>query len=122
MSKKSPQVANQLKHRKNIIKGFYSEQKVIDELSFHGWTLQFQRLVTEIAEIDLIFQKENQIYLVEVKTLDDSWRSFERISDRQIRKLKLNQLYFSSVFKNQFQFASFVAWVTKKKIEYVRIN
>ena len=103
-------------------KGFNSEQKVITHLRNYGWELQFQRLITSIAEIDLIFQKGHEIHLIEVKTLSDPWRSFERISEKQIQKLKMNQLYFASVFKNQFQFASWVAWVTKEKIEYVRIN
>lgn len=95
---------------------------VIVDLQSQGWELQFQRLVTPIAEIDLIFQKGNEVRLIEVKTLDNPWRSFERISKKQIHKLKSNQLYFYSFFRNRFQFTSSIAWVTKEKIEYLEIN
>jgi hypothetical protein len=69
-----------------------------------------------------VFQKGSDVRLIEVKTLDDSWRSFERISEKQIQKLKMNEFYFSSIFKKQFHFESRIAWVTQKTIEYVEIN
>lgn len=95
---------------------------MIADLQSRKWELQFQRFVTHIAEIDLIFQQGNEIRLIEVKTLDDPWRSFERISGRQIQKLKMNRLYFSSLFRNRFQFTTCIAWVAKDQIEYVEIS
>lgn len=90
-------------------------------MQYWGWELQFQRLKTSIAEIDLVFQKGNKVCLIEVKTLDDPWRSFERVSLNQIQKLKLNQINLATIFKREFVFSSFVAWVSDGKIDYVKI-
>ncbi len=90
-----------------------------------GWVLLFQRGQTEIAEIDLIMQKDEQIRLIEVKTLDSEWRSFQRISKRQIQKLLLNQIYFSQFAANTnrpYEFSSWVVWVSDLKIESIQIN
>lgn len=126
LSEKTPENANQPGSKKPSSrwaqKGICSEQQVIKHLCSWGWEFQFQRLVTHIAEIDLIFQKENRVCLIEVKTLDNPWRSFERITDRQVQKLTMNQMYFSSICKSRFQYFSCVAWVMKEKIDYIRIS
>lgn len=101
--------------------GIHSEQRVIAHLKKHAWELQFQRARTTIAEVDLIFQKNSHVKLIEVKTLDDPWRSFERISHRQVQKLILNQLYISRNQK-KFEISACVAWVSKEGIEYLEVN
>lgn len=104
------------------LKGLQSEQKVIDHLLKLSWSLEFQRAKTRVAEVDLVFRKSYDVRLIEVKTLDDPWRSFERISENQIQKLISNQLYFSSLLGKKFQMSCYVAWVGQKQIDFVRIN
>ena len=108
-------------HQRNQTSGFDSENQVIENRKREGWHLLFQRAKTVIGEVDLLFQKGNQIQLIEVKTLDDSWRSFQRISHRQIQKLVLNQLHFSKL-DPRYDVSCWVAWVGRQQIEYVAIN
>jgi Holliday junction resolvase-like predicted endonuclease len=77
--------------------------------------LIFHRFKTKVSEIDLIFEKEEQILLVEVKKLTQPWRSFQRISSNQQLKLKANNLLFSLNFKDK-KTRSYVAWVNQKNI------
>lgn len=98
-----------------------AEAQVIALLQKRGWELQFQRARTAVAEVDLIFQKDNRLQLIEVKSLDNPWRAFERISHRQMQKLILNQLHLSQRCCG-FQVGCCVAWVTTQSIRFVAIN
>ena len=51
--------------------------------------------------MDLIFQKDNQIHFIEVKTLHNVWMSFERIKPNQMRRLQRNQIHYS--YRSQYQ-------------------
>ena len=121
LSAASKSTSQNKRHQRNQAIGLDSEARVIEQMANDRWQLLFQRAKTEIAEIDLIFQKKNQIRLIEVKTLNDSWRSFQRISHRQIQKLILNQIYFTQVVDSH-DVSCWVAWVGDQKIEYVQIN
>lgn len=92
---------------------------VIKLMQSKKWILCFQGLKTHIAEIDLIFEKGEDILLVEVKTLNNSWRAFERIHKDQLFKLQSNLVLFSRKFRG-FSFRSYVAWVDpQNKITFV---
>jgi Holliday junction resolvase-like predicted endonuclease len=105
----------------SAVKGFRAEQSVIKLLESKKWNLEFQRLKTEIAEIDLVFEKSGDVILVEVKTLNNSWNAFERIHSHQLRKLELNLFLFRKRF-NDINFRAFVAWVSpENKISFVEI-
>lgn len=87
-----------------------------------GWQLLFQRAKTSIAEIDLIFQNDRKILLVEVKKLNDAWRAFERIGDQQIQKLQSNLILFSSKYP-QFKLFAQLCWVDQKdKVYFVDLS
>ena len=91
-----------------------------------GWILDYQGLKTEIAEIDLIFEKEDsegfQVLLIEVKSLNDPWRAFERIHKKQLTKLHKNFILFSLKFK-KIKIKALVAWVDpQNKITFVEIS
>lgn len=90
------------------------------------WILDYQGLKTEIAEIDLIFEKEDSeglhVLLIEVKSLNDPWRAFERIHQKQLKKLHQNLILFSLKFKN-IRIKALVAWVDpQNKITFVEIS
>ncbi len=96
-------------------------QKFINEYKNENWHLIFQRAKTKIAEIDLVFENEFEIRLIEVKTLDQAWRAFQRISPRQVEKLLLNQLYLSRIFTTK-TFKSQVCWVLKNDLHFVDLG
>jgi Holliday junction resolvase-like predicted endonuclease len=103
------------------VKGFRAEHSVIKLLESKNWNLEFQRLKTDIAEIDLIFEKSGEVILVEVKTLNNSWRAFDRIQGSQLKKLELNLFLFRKKFSD-IHFRAFVAWVCpENKISFVEI-
>jgi Holliday junction resolvase-like predicted endonuclease len=105
----------------SAVKGFKAEQSVIKLLESKNWNLEFQRLKTEIAEIDLIFEKSGEVILVEVKTLNNSWNAFERIQSQQLKKLEMNLFLFRKKF-NDINFRAFVAWVSpENKISFVEV-
>ena len=96
-------------------KGFYAEQQVIKLLTKNNWNLVFQRLKTRIAEIDLILEKPDKILLVEVKTLNDNWRAGQRLSPKQIEKLKANRVALS-FYPKKIKVEAYVAWVHKNNV------
>ena len=66
-----------------------------------------------MAEIDLIFTKENRIILVEVKRLSHPWRAFERIGKKQLIALHKNLILFSALF-NKHEVKAYVCWVDQR--------
>ena len=105
--------------------GLRAEANVVKLLKSKNWRLCYHRLKTKIAEIDLVFEKteqmETQVLLIEVKSLNESWRSFERIHLKQLNKLKKNFIFFSTTFKH-IKVRSYIAWVDpKNKITFVEI-
>lgn len=51
--------------------------------------------------MDLVFQKDNLIHFVEVKTLHNVWMSFERIKPDQLQRLQRNRIHYSYKTKNK---------------------
>lgn len=103
-------------------RGFAAELAVIQLLKTKNWTLCFQRLKTIIAEIDLIFEKGDEVLLIEVKTLSQEWGAFERIGHRQLLNLQKNFILLSRHFKS-LRFRVFVAWVDpKNRITFVEVS
>ncbi len=96
-------------------RGFYAEQMVVKLLIKNNWNLLFQRLKTRIAEIDLVFERYDKILLVEVKTLNDSWRAGQRLAPKQIEKLKANRMILSFYPKKK-KVEAYVAWVQKNNV------
>lgn len=76
------------KANRSIAKGLWAEQVVIRFFQSKGWELLSQRSKIQKIEIDLIFRKENKIAIVEVKHLNDPWKSFDRVHSKQIGRLK----------------------------------
>ena len=106
---------------KSQTKGYRAELNVIRLLQSKKWILCFHGLKTDIAEIDLIFEKDNQVLLIEVKTLNNPWRAFQRIHKKQLFRLQKNFILFSQKFK-KIKFRALVAWVDpQNKITFVEI-
>ena len=98
-----------------------AEAKVVRLLETKNWNLVFHRLRTKIAEVDLIFEKENQILLIEVKTLNNPWRAFERLHKKQQEKFYTNALLLAGFYR-QKDISACVAWVAPDfKISFVKI-
>lgn len=91
-------------------------------LESKNWKLIFHRFKTKSSEIDLVFEKEDSIILIEVKKLTNPWRSFQRISNRQKLALQANLLMFRLHFKDK-KINAFVAWVDQKnKISFCSVD
>jgi Holliday junction resolvase-like predicted endonuclease len=78
-------------------------EKYFQSLGFQVWG---RRLRTPYAEVDLVFCrikeesiKENQLYLVEVKSLGEQDFSLARVSRKQKGRLLRARLYFESRFE-----------------------
>lgn len=106
----------------NHLAGYRSEAAVVRLLNKRGWKLECHRARTTIAEIDLIFSKNNEIVLVEVKKLDNGWRAFERIGKKQYQALQRNLVFLSTNLKS-YRFIATVCWVDiENKISFVLVN
>ncbi len=104
------------------ISGYKAEVNVIRLLALNSWSLCFQRLKTQVAEVDLIFIKNDQVLLIEVKTLVNRWSVFERVSLKQRHKLHKNLNLFANKFKDK-NIKAYVAWVSKKnEVSFCEIN
>lgn len=102
--------------------GYKAEANVIKLLQSKKWILCFQGLKTDIAEIDLIFEKADEVILIEVKTLNNSWRAFERIHKKQLFKLQSNLVLCSRRFRS-YKFRAYVAWVdSQNRISFVEVG
>lgn len=120
IGKPSPALKSTFK-TKNQAVGFTAEQVVIYLLKKKNWVLQFQRLKTKVAEVDLIFTKDNQVLLIEVKKLNDQWRAFERIQNNQVLKLQKNIIYFSHHLIS-YHVNGYVCWVDRNnKVSFVQV-
>jgi Holliday junction resolvase-like predicted endonuclease len=105
-----------------LTSGLLAEVQVIKLLMKNGWSLSFHRLKTRIAEIDLIFEKRNKILLVEVKTLNNPWRAGQRISQRQLDKLRMNRTVLS-YYRGNKKIEALIAWVeTNNVITFCRLD
>lgn len=81
------------------VKGLNSEFKVIQLLQNQGWRLLQHRFKTKLAEVDLIFQKEGCLRVVEVKSVSNwdfvSYRVSKKQKDRLIRVFHYFQQRYS---------------------------
>ncbi len=102
-------------------RGLESEIKVIKNLQSQNWKLLAHRTKTIFAEIDLIFQQNKEILLIEVKSLNSEWSAFNRISQAQFLGLQKNQIYLQKHFRG-FQVNAKVAWVLKNSISWVSLE
>jgi Holliday junction resolvase-like predicted endonuclease len=59
-----------------------------------GWQNIGHRKKLFFGEVDLIFSKEDQVLLVEVKSLHNEWMAFERIGHKQIQNLIRNKVMY----------------------------
>ncbi len=77
---------------RNTVKGLWAEHVVREHFLKNSYQLMAQRYQVQKVEIDLIFKKDQNWLLVEVKFLDNTWRAAERVSRKQIQRLqKINQ-------------------------------
>ena len=81
-----------------------------------------QRYQVQGVEIDLVFKKNQDWLLVEVKYLDSSWRAGERVSKKQIQRLKKVESYLK--FNKNIKSLEFViALVEKNKtIHWINLS
>ncbi len=105
----------------NAAKGSWAEAIVREHLEKKTYQLMAQRYQIQSVEIDLVFKKNQDWLLVEVKYLDNCWRAGERVSKKQINRLqKINQyLRFNKKIK---RIGFVIALVEKnKKIHWINL-
>lgn len=87
-----------------------------------NFSIEFLNLKTIYGEIDLVAVRKNLILLGEVKSLNDPWRSFQRITEKQMNRLRRNQISLQNIFP-KFTVKSFIFWVEPdQKISSVEID
>lgn len=59
-----------------------------------GWKCIGHRKKLYFSEVDLILAKDDQILLIEVKSLHDEWMAFERVPHKQIQSLIKNKVLY----------------------------
>ena len=82
-------------------KGVESENRVIKELMSQGWQVLHHRYKTKLAEIDIIFKKQNHIRLIEVKSISNWDFVNYRVSKKQKIRLQRAFLYLQSHYKGE---------------------
>lgn len=87
----------------------------------YGFEIEFQNIKLKFGEVDLVCRRNHLIILLEVKCLNNEWRSFERISQKQLNRLHLNRNLIFNFFP-QYEVRSFVVWVDKNcRIQFIEI-
>lgn len=89
----------------NQLKGLLAEALVCKYLKSKSWQLLFHREKMVHGEVDLVFENEKKVVFIEVKTLHNDWMSFERVSKKQIQRLKLNLLHYKTHKEKVFTIA-----------------
>ena len=89
------QLTDKQKSSQSQLRGLDSELKVIVELSRRGWNLIQHRLKTPFGECDLLFQKEKEILMIEVKSVSKLQKDFllNRLSWKQRQRLRNIHFY-----------------------------
>lgn len=95
---------------RNTSKGLSAESVAKQYFLREKFKFLFQRKKLKFGEIDLIFQKGKNIYLVEVKSLHDEWMAFERLGWKQKERLLKNLIYFQSQ-NRQFKVYCYLCFV-----------
>ncbi len=95
-------------------------------LTQKGFEILARRVKLACGEVDLIVQKDNRVTLLEIKTLNDPWAIFQRISKSQLSRLRWNRVGLSSRWP-QMQVCSFVAYVDTKShkrpiVQFIQID
>lgn len=84
-------------------------------LGRHGFEAVAHGLKTTAGEVDLILIREdgkkNLLLLIEVKSLSDGWRAFERVAPAQLRRLRANRQLLAAFPGCRAR--AFVAWVER---------
>lgn len=107
------QIVPKVKYQINQHNGLSAELAVVKLLINRDWKLIFHRLKTKKCEVDLIFEQNESILIVEVKVLTENWRVFQRVSEQQINRLK-NIEYALRVNFKKYKIKSYIAWVDQK--------
>lgn len=100
---------------KNQTIGQNSEDEVKRLFLARGFEFLAQRIKIHKSEVDLIFSKNNVVKLIEVKSLSHEWRVFDRISERQMNKLRLNRVLLANQFP-EIKFESWIAFMESKNL------
>lgn len=95
---------------KNLSKGETSEKIVKQYFLHQGFDFLFQRQKLKYAEVDLAFKKKNAIYFIEVKSLHNPWMSFERLGQKQRKRLLQNLVYYQNL-NRQYQLKCLLCFV-----------
>ncbi len=102
--------------------GYAAEQATKKYFTQLGYKFISERKKLKHGEVDLIFQKGLIVFFIEVKSLHNSWMSFERITKKQIHNLKMNCLYYQ-IQNRQLQFKPMLCWVSRdSQIEMIDLN
>jgi Holliday junction resolvase-like predicted endonuclease len=72
----------------------------------------FQRARTQVCECDLIFEKDDQILLIEVKTIASAYNAFDRVGEKQLQKIRMNRHYLARCWP-QKNFRAYIAFVQR---------
>ncbi len=113
----------ELKNLSNSQRGLWAEKNVHDFLIAKKWILVSERQKYQYGEIDFIFQRDDQVAIIEVKYLHNPWMSFQRLSSGQLQRLRNN--FFNlrhTKFKN-YEVKLFLCFVDcQKKIEWLDLT
>lgn len=71
------------------------------------------RVQCPYGEVDIIAQKENKIYLFEVKSLHNNWMAFSRLNKSQIKRFIQNKMWLQNQYK-KFQADCYIVFVGQK--------
>lgn len=113
----------ELKSLSNSERGLWAEKIVHDFLISKKWILISERHKYKYGEIDFIFQRDHQVAIIEVKYLHNSWMSFQRISDRQVQRLRNNLLSLRKTKFISYDVKLFLCFVDcHEKIEWIDLT
>ncbi len=105
----------------NQHKGHWAESTARDYFLKLNYAFVGHRKKLKFGEVDLMFQKSQQVLLVEVKYLHNEWMSFQRISRHQKKKIILNVVFYQSMNPKHEVKALLCLVDAKKKITIIEL-
>lgn len=113
----------ELKSLSNSERGLWAEKTVHDFLISKKWKLISERTHYLFGEIDFIFQRDQNIAIIEVKYLHNPWMSFHRISKKQVQRLRNNFLNLSATQFKNYNVKLFLCLIDRhQKIDWIDLT
>lgn len=102
-------------------KGVIAEDKAVNFLKSHGFSILSRRYKTPLGEIDIIAKKDRAIHFIEVKNRQTIRKAMEAISKKQINRINnaANIFFFENKFPDDFEMKMDAVFISNNELSFL---